>query len=142
MAEWRKLLDEGPPAARVIVAAVLVMLVGVAAAGAATYYWDQYDDGRWSHEANWTGPASCTALCYPFTTNDDAIIKPDSTSGIGLDGDYTIDDLAFDNAGRGRSVNQYGISARQLSCESIVLTAESEVFVTEGVTIIARSGAG
>ncbi len=138
MAVLRKMLLEAPPEMRIFVAALVVLLPVGSVLAAGTFIWDQTNGRIWSTENNWTAPATCTADCYPHTTDDDAIVEDGSTSTIELDDDYTIDDLTF-SSGVSHDIQliENG-EPSTLSCDSIVIESDSEVRVRAQVKVVAR----
>jgi len=136
---WKTLI-QGPPAARLMVAALVVLLPVAPAAATGTFVWDQ--DGVnpvWSNEDRWTPPTGCPSDCYPHTSDDDGVIDADGAATIYVDDDYTIDDLTFDAVGYERSVHSDDDqTARELSCDTVVLSGLNEVYVQERAGITAR----
>ncbi|RJP32742.1 MAG: hypothetical protein C4547_13580 [Phycisphaerales bacterium] len=129
------MLLEGPPALRVLVAALVVLVPAASVLAAGTFIWDQPPgNGVWSNEDNWTAPATCTADCYPHTTDDDAIIDDERQPTLTLDDDYTIDDLTV-SSGLIIAIAGQGY---QLSCDSIVIDSGSELSVWDQVKVVAR----
>ncbi len=141
MRELRRLLLEGPPAVRMVMLGVMVMLVAVAPAMAGSYAWvgDMSGSGGWSTQGHWVRtPPFCTTLCYPRTTDDDATIDAAaSNTTISLSENVTIDDLTLDAATEGVTLSfTAGGTPYVVSTDSVAITSVNAVTMTTRAGIV------
>ncbi len=118
--------------------ALLCLVAGPASA--AVFVWTGAASSDWGNGNNWN-TVGCSVDCYPHTTDDDAIIGDDESElEIELDDDYTIDDMTLTPyPGEVRFIMSTSPStARELSCDSIVINGFADTYVWANVKVVAR----
>lgn len=135
MESLRRVLLEGPPAIRILLAVFFVMAVVVQPVSAALFAWDGSAVGLWSDEGEWNSIGCTHTLCYPQTEDDDAIIDEEQVIEIEFTQNLDIDDLTIDVLGE-----EAGITFTTDGPTAYVLTADTVTITSNVVTMEALAG--